>query len=309
MGKMFSKLNTINGFDWQNLSDKAVYEVWRTDKIKTFIGVNAALPISIESLENPSFDSIAAIKARCQSDNFARYECKDHPQTVSETARQLTKFCEKFGLALTEDHRSAGEEGVVALMSSSEKGKQGYIPYTPRPLNWHTDGYYNDEANRVLAFALHCHTPAYEGGENQLIDPEIAYLRMRDANPAFVEAFLHPEAMTIPFNTESDGSVRPDSVGPVFFADPITGRLQMRYTARTRSISWRDDPLTQEANAWMREWLASDDEFIVQLKLKAGQGILNNNVLHSRTGFVDDPTGQTQRTMMRVRFHNRIAED
>jgi hypothetical protein len=308
MGKMFNKMNMISGLDWQNLLSDSAYSAWKNDKIKTFKGVNAAAPIMIESLESASFDSICEIKDRIAVTNFAVYQSQHQSQSVDECAVSLKSFAANFGLVSKETHRSEGQDGVVALATSSEKSKQGYIPYTPKALSWHTDGYYNADDSKVLAFALHCYEPAHQGGENQLIDPEIAYIRLRDANPAFINAFFHPEAMTIPANTNEVGTVRPASVGPVFFVDQATGRLQMRYTARTRSIEWRDDPTTRAASHWMREWLASDEEFKIELKLDKGQGILNNNVLHNRTSFVDDPSGQTQRTMMRVRFHNRIAE-
>ena len=63
-------------------------------------------------------------------------------------------------------------------------------------MNWHTDGYYNALEQPVKSFILHCYQQAPVGGENQLLDPEIAYLRLRERNPEFVRALMHPEAMT-----------------------------------------------------------------------------------------------------------------
>ncbi len=173
-------------------------------------------------------------------------------------------------------------------------------------MNWHTDGYYNGPDQRISAFILHCVRPAAKGGANRLFDPEILYIRLRDASPDHLCALMHPEAMTIPENREIDGSLRPASVGPVFYADPGSGRLQMRYTARTRSVSWRDNPATQAAEACLRDILARDDPLMVQVALKAGQGILNNNILHDRTDFQDSP-GTEGRLVARVRFHNRVT--
>ena len=300
--------NVINDFRWQDLSSDIEFTAWKNDKIKTFAHVNATVPISVESLTNASSDSISKIKNGCRNVNFALFEIEDLPSSVEEAAKGMTVFAKNFGLRLRETHRSEGEEGVVALKTTSAKRQKGYIPYTPRALNWHTDGYYNDDNAKVHSFVLYCYEPALKGGKNQIIDPEIAYMRMRDENPDFVRAFMHPEAMTIPANEEDDGDGRPASVGPVFFADQVSGRLQMRYTARTRSIEWRDDAVTREAADWMHEWLGQGDEFMVQLRMKAGQGVLNNNVLHNRTSFVDDPTGGGHRTMMRARFHDRISE-
>lgn len=302
-------MNELEAFDWRDLAATAPYERWKSDKIKIFASMNAAAPIEVDSLESAPHLAIKEIKRRCAALNFAIYEIDAHSQSAEATARALSQFAGHFGLTSHETHRSMEADGVVLLTPSSDEAKQGYIPYTSHPLNWHTDGYYNDGDKQILAFALHCHSPASEGGENQIIDPELAYIRLRDENPAFVKAFFHPQAMTIPANVEKDGTVRPPSVGPVFFADPLSGRLQMRYTARTRSIEWRDDPATQEAAEWMRGWLALETEFVVTHRLKAGQGVLSNNVLHNRTGFVDDPDSNSHRMMMRMRFHRRLSED
>ena len=221
----------------------------------------------------------------------------------------IVALADRLGLWRAEDHRSGGHAGVVALRVSSEEAKAGYIPYTARPLNWHTDGYYNAPGQEVRAFLLHCHQQAATGGENQVLDPEIAYLRLRDENPAFIEALMHPEAMTIPENREPDGSLRPASIGPVFAPCPVSGRLQMRYTARTRSIAWRDDRLTEATANWLRDMLVSGDPLMRRLRLKPGQGILNNNVLHNRTGFADGDSAAGTRVILRARFHVRLMEE
>jgi len=232
--------------------------------------------------------------------NFALYTSAESDETPP-----LGQFAAALGLRIAEKHRSADGTGIVSLKVTNKASQRGYIPYSPRGMNWHTDGYYNAPDNQISGFILHCVRPAENGGVNQLLDPEILYIRLRDISPDHIRALMHPDAMTIPENHESDGTLRPASVGPVFYPDPETGRMQMRYTARTRSISWRDDPATLAAEACLRDCLAKDDPAMVQVALKAGQGILNNNVLHNRTGFQDgqDTSG---RLIIRVRFHNRV---
>lgn len=172
-------------------------------------------------------------------------------------------------------------------------------------MNWHTDGYYNAPDERISAMVLHTAIPADDGGANQFLDHTIAYIRLRDIDPRFVEALMHPEAMVIPANKEV-GSERPASIGPVFYPDPGTGAMQMRYTARTRSIEWRDDPLTAEAVAALAEVLARPDPLTISLRFKPGQGVLCNNVLHDRTGFDQSKTDMSARLVYRVRFSNRV---
>lgn len=83
----------------------------------------------------------------------------------------------------------------------------------------------------------------------------------------------------------------------------------MRYTVRTRSIHWRDDPMTRKAAQELIDLLSGDEPCIARVKLTAGQGLLCNNVLHNRTSFDAELATQSDRLMFRIRFHNRVKED
>ena len=257
-------------------------------------------------MANPTPAERAELARRCALFNAAFYVCPRQPEAPEELRRQLRGFVAAMGLNVAERHRSAGDDGIVALTPSERPSQRGYIPYTPRPLNWHTDGYYNPPEETVRAMVLHCFRPASDGGVNQFLDQEIAYIRLRDDNPEHIEALMHPEAMTIPENREENGRLRPASIGPVFMADPESGALQMRYTARTRSIAWREDPATEAAVRFLADMLASDDPLIITRRMAAGEGVLCNNVLHNRTGFTPRPDGADERLLFRIRFHNRV---
>ena len=41
-----------------------------------------------------------------------------------------------------------------------------------KKLNWHTDGYYDEKP--IFSWLLHCEEPAHSGGENYLLDHELA---------------------------------------------------------------------------------------------------------------------------------------
>jgi hypothetical protein len=156
----------------------------------------------------------------------------------------------------------------------------------------------------IRAMVLYCARDAETGGANSFLDHEIAYIRLRDESPDHIEALMHPEAMIIPANNEPDGTVRPDNVGPVFVVDPATGALAMRYTRRKRNIIWRDDSATRAAVAAL-EHILDTDEHVISLRLEPGTGILSNNVLHARSGFVSRQGAG--RLFYRVRSYNRIT--
>ncbi len=287
-----------------DLEDDAAYQAWRADKLARVKKVLDLAPVRLSSLAKPSESETKELRQRCQISNLAIYESGNNGADPAEIRRELLAFSDHMGLFIAERHRSAGDYGIVALTPSDAPRQRGYIPYSQRAMNWHTDGYYNAPDQQILAMVLHCVRPADDGGVNQLMDPEIAYIRLRDENPDYIAALMAPEAMTIPENREPDGSVRPTSTGPVFFFD-AAGHLAMRYTARSRSIAWRQDARTQQATRVLLDILHSDDPMILTTRMTAGQGVLCNNVLHNRTGFDPDKT-DSSRLLFRIRFHNRI---
>ena len=294
-------MQETNGFFWQQPKADDFYREWRDVRLVAAETAKSGDFVEISDLAAPTEAEKSELIRRCKAANLALYATSDS----AGQRDKLRAFAEAFGLRIAEKHRSAGGDGIVALRESDAPGQKGYIPYSKRKMNWHTDGYYNAPDDRISAMVLHTETPADDGGSNQFLDHTVTFIRLMDENPAYVTALMHPEAMTIPAN-EEDGSYRPVSVGPVFFADADTGAMQMRYTARTRSIEWRDDSLTREAVAFLQTTLETPDPMTISLRFGAGQGVLCNNVLHDRTGFDAAATAFSPRIVYRVRFHNRV---
>ena len=291
-----------NSFFWDRPNTYGFYQDWRAARISASESAKELDFVTLDDLANPRDSQISELVRRIRESNFAVYQA---PESTDLRA-DLRKFVDSFGLRIAEKHRSAGEQGIVALTETNAPGQRGYIPYSKRKMGWHNDGYYNAPKERISAMVLHCAHPAENGGINHLLDNTIAFIRLMDENPAYIQALMHPEAMLIPENREADGSVRPVSIGPVFYPDADTGALQMRYTARTRSIEWRDDALTREAVAFLRATLEGPDPLTISVRFKAGQGVLCNNVLHDRTGFDAEKVEKSPRVMYRVRFNNRV---
>ena len=218
--------------------------------------------------------------------------------------RDVRALGARFGLERLDGNLCADGDKVTALEVSGAGRKGGYIPYTNRRLSWHTDGYYNDPAQSIRAFILHCVRPAAEGGESLLLDPELVYIQLRDEDPEHVRALMDPGAMTIPPNMENGVEIRGACSGPVFSVD-ATGTLHMRFSARMRNIVWKDDPRVQRAAARLRELCSGDNPFTYRHRLRAGEGVICNNVLHCRTGFTDPDAGGG-RLLYRARYYDRI---
>ena len=282
----------------------AAYRAWRAAKLERYPRSAAELRVSVADPRALNPTERAAITACCAAANMVIYIS---PLAGVADKAIVLNLGRDFGLDDFDHNPLADEDSISALEVVPGKSDRGYIPYSNRRLLWHTDGYYNPPERRICSFLLHCVRPAAEGGENALLDHEIAYLLLRDANPDYAAALMHPQAMTIPPTLEDTAQNRPAQTGPVFAVDAATGRLHMRYTARTRSIIWRDDATTKAAVACLTELLASDTRYVFRYRLQAGEGLLCNNVLHNRTAFADVPNADATRLIYRARYYNRIA--
>jgi alpha-ketoglutarate-dependent taurine dioxygenase len=291
------------------LGDDSAYRRWRDTKLAGYPRSPADVTVDVLALDAPTAAETDAVLAACRRANICLYLSRQHIGDPPAARRSLAAFARHFGLCRFEAHRSAEADGIVALEVVSAGGRLGYIPYTNRPMGWHTDGYYNYQAptRMVRSMVLHCVRSASTGGGNGFLDHEIAYIRLRDANPDYIAALMRPDAMTIPVNNEANGKVRAENTGPVFVVDPDTGGLAMRYTARKHNIRWRDDALTQAAVRTLEQVLATDP-LIMRIRLAPGEGVICNNVLHDRLGFDAEAGFAAGRLVYRIRSYDCVRE-
>lgn len=286
-----------------NLDDTAAYQRWREQKLAVAPRSAGELIVEVRNPKALSASERAALAERIRRCNMAIYASR-----IADTDTDIPRLLgQQFGLINLDANWLAGEDGISEIRVFDNGTRQQYIPYTDRPIKWHTDGYYNPPERNILAMVLHCVSPALTGGKNRLMDHEMAYLQLRDADPDFIRALSHPMAMTIPARQDEQGVARAAQSGPVFSVDPACGQLQMRYTARTRSIEWLQDDATLAAVSRLEQLLASDSPYIYRARLEPGMGLLCNNVLHDRAAFTDDPA--SPRLLYRARYYDRIAAD
>lgn len=283
------------------LFDTTSYREWRAAKLGNYPQCTDDLIVKIGALASPGDSAIESILASFRRANMAIYTCGD---TVVDRPAILA-FAAHFGLQRIDHHLCANDDGVSELAVAGEDRRGGYVPYSNRSLSWHTDGYYNDASRQIHAVILHCAQDSASGGQSALLDPEMAYIRLRDENPAFIEALEHPECLTIPANIEDGHEIRPAVSGPVFSYHKDGAVLHMRYSARKKNIRWRDDATTSAAREYLSALLADDDGLVMHYRLQPGEGLISNNVLHNRTAFEDGPS--QKRLLYRARFFDRIG--
>jgi len=281
------------------LADRDGYARWRDAKLRSAPACLEELVVEVGDPRALSAAAHAALLDRCRRANMAIYATTAAGDPDTAIPIELGR---RFGLTHLDHNPGADEAGITAI---TVVAGSDYIPYSSRPISWHTDGYYNRPDRQVRGMLLHCVEQSADGGESGLIDHELLYIAMRDVHPEYVEALMAPDVLTIPGNTDDPRVMRPDRSGPVFWVDPTTGTLQMRYTARRRNIRWQEAERVAEAVAWIR---AECERAPYRLRgtLRPGWGLLCNNVLHDRTGFVDQAE-QRPRLLYRGRYHDRIA--
>lgn len=277
------------------------YKKWREKKLSHFPLNLDKIMLKIDNLDRITEAEKCEIVKRCAKYNMAIYQLNEQ----SSNPDKLKSFAQNFGLKNLDQHFCRDNDGITALKVSKENNKGGFIPYSDRALNWHTDGYYNAQDSQVYAVLLHCQSPASEGGENWFYDHEMAYLRLRDENPDYIEALMHPNTMTIPPHIENGEIIRAEQSGPVFSTYNQGENIHMRYSQRSRNIVWRDDDATKAALAFLNQLLNEKNKDALNIKLKAGEGIICNNVLHNRSAF--NNTAEQSRLMYRGRFFEPVS--
>lgn len=285
-----------------SLANDSDYRVWRAAKLANYPRRMDDLIVSIEDPRALQPAENEALQACCTRANMVLYHAPDVPADDKNVPHQ---FAKQMGLVHLEGNYLADEDGLSRITPASDEEhiRGEYVPYTHKPINWHTDGYYNAPDRRILGMLLHCVQDADSGGENALLDPDIAYIHLRDTNPEYIAALMQPDAMTIPARMDEDNLARPEQSGPVFSVHPAEGFLHMRYTARTHSIEWKRDAMTLAAIKTLAEIL-SDSEYVLRARLVPGMGLICNNVLHTRTAFADSP--ERRRLLFRGRYYDRL---
>ncbi len=284
------------------LENDDLYNRWRDQKLEGYPASLGDLLVEINDprkLTNSEFD---ALRSRCRKANMALYASKTGDDPDPEIPLSMGR---RFGLESINKNWLADENGLTSLTVADNGIRQQYIPYTNRAINWHTDGYYNVASKQIHALNLHVVQQAASGGENAVMDHEIAYILLRDKNPDYIRALMANDTMTIPARIDEGGTIaRKDESGPIFSIMP-SGDLHMRYTIRVNNVIWTENPIAQEALAYLTDILNSDSPYIYRGCLESGMGLVSNNVLHDRAAFMDDD--EHKRHYYRARYFDRLA--
>jgi hypothetical protein len=295
-----SKIETLYSSPFL-LENGDVYREWRDHKLKDYPQSLGDLVVEINDPRRLAQNELEAIRQRCKKTNMAIYAGNTGTDPDPEIPLSMGR---KFGVQGLNKNWLADETGLTSITVVEKGTRQEFIPFTNKAINLHTDGYYNTAREQIQALNLHVVQRAANGGENALMDHEIAYILLREKNPEYIRALMSPKILTIPARIEEGKAARNEESGPVFSVTPA-GNLHMRYTIRVNNVMWADDALSREALAFLEGILSGDSPYIYRGLLQPGMGLVSNNVLHDRAAFTD--SAEYKRHYYRARYFDRLT--
>ena len=263
---------------------------WAEEKEKNIPENIDGIFVNIHDINNVKTSEIAKIKETINKYNSCIYSSK----VALKTNTNLLRFVESVGMRTYDCNNIESNE--ISTITPLQNNKINYIPYTDKSLNWHTDGYYDKKS--IFSWLLHCVNPATQGGENYLLDHELALreyvLRNDDINNLMAE-----DALTIP---ESKDTSRSEISTYIFSIKNQYKKLHMRFSMRKDNIG--TSPKASSAITKLREIIKNDcAKYSLTYKLEKNEGIITNNILHGRKAFKDD---KVKRKLLRIRSYERL---
>jgi len=248
------------------------------------------ISVEIKDINRTTKNEISKIKSTLDRFNSCLYRSNRDLESNS----CLLDFAQAVGMKTFDCNNIEANE--ISTISSIKNEKIQYIPYTNKTLNWHTDGYYDKKP--LFSWLLHCINPADDGGENYLLDHELA---MREYVLSYddIDVLMNKRAITIP---ESQGSNRSEISTYIFSFDNDYEKLHMRFSMRKENIKMSDNTFT--AMSKLTNIIENNcSKYSITYKLSKNEGILSNNILHGRNSFKDD---KVQRKLLRIRSYERL---
>ncbi len=263
---------------------------WAEEKEKNIPQNSDGILVNIHDINNVKTSEIAKIKETIYKYNSCIYSSK----IALKSNTNLLKFVELVGMRTYDCNNIESNE--ISTITPLQNSKINYIPYTDKPLNWHTDGYYDKKS--IFSWLLHCVNPATQGGENYLLDHELVLreylLRNDDINNLMAE-----DALTIP---ESKYTSRSEISTYIFSFKNKYKRLHMRFSMRKDNIG--TSAKANSAVIKLREIIEGNcAKYSLTYKLQKNEGIITNNILHGRKAFKDD---KVKRKLLRIRSYERL---
>ena len=249
------------------------------------------LKVSISDINHVSKAEISQIKQKLTKFNCCIYASG----TDLDDNSKIMRFAQSLGMRTFDSH-NIDDSAISTISANKNENNMRYIPYTNKGLNWHTDGYYDSKP--IFSWLLHCIEPALSGGENFLLDHELAireYILKYDD----IIYLTNNETFSIPTDEVAKREITSNYVCDM---NNEYKKLHMNFSMRKENIIVNKD--SGSAMSKLIKIIKEDcKKYHLTYKLSKSEGIVSNNILHGRNAFKD---GRVMRKILRIRSHERL---
>ena len=249
------------------------------------------LKVSISDINHVSKTEISQIKQKLTKFNCCIYASG----TDLDDNSKIMRFAQSLGMRTFDSH-NIDDSAISTISANKDENNIRYIPYTNKGLNWHTDGYYDSKP--IFSWLLHCIEPALSGGENFLLDHELAireYILKYDD----IIYLTNNETFSIPTDEVAKREITSNYVCDM---NNEYKKLHMNFSMRKENIIVNKN--SESAMSKLIKIIKEDcKKYHLTYKLSKSEGIVSNNILHGRNAFKD---GQVMRKILRIRSHERL---
>ena len=249
------------------------------------------LKVSISDINHVSKAEISQIKQKLTKFNCCIYASG----TDLDDNSKIMRFAQSLGMRTFDSH-NIDDSAISTISANKDENNIRYIPYTNKGLNWHTDGYYDSKP--IFSWLLHCIEPALSGGENFLLDHELAireYILKYDD----IIYLTNNETFSIPTDEVAKREITSNYVCDM---NNEYKKLHMNFSMRKENIIVNKN--SESAMSKLIKIIKEDcKKYHLTYKLSKSEGIVSNNILHGRNAFKD---GRVMRKILRIRSHERL---
>ena len=149
-----------------SLTGDEAYARWRDWKLAAHPRSAGDLVVELADPFNITDAEHAALLDCIRRANMALYVTQ---AVDAEKGKELIRALgARMGISRLDANMLADDDGITPLTVIEDGRRPHYIPYTDRPIDWHTDGYYNtlDKQNRSLN--LYCVQDSETGARSML---------------------------------------------------------------------------------------------------------------------------------------------
>lgn len=278
-----------------NLDVADDYKKWRDEKLAAYPKNLGDLVVELENMTALTGPEKSKILDLVERANMCIYTAG----AAELSSDSLLALGKQLGVSETDKarrHSNSDELTNSGILNSA-------VPFTTRPVRWHTDATYYGSDKTIQALFLLCKRPAVEGGSNKVLDHEILYIRMRDKAPEALRVLMSKNCFK--YMNPQTCEIAENLGGKVFWTNP-DGYLCHRFSYRKMDMAWSIDTDIQAARAALETMIQDESEYVIEGRLESGLGLISNNVLHTREKLVDSDDKAKKRLLFRARFYDRV---